>query len=244
MVDRKVQDMQVFRNEDTHLTLEQTKAERRFDMHYRPTYGFGGDRIDDYHRWLATAPRHHTGMLNLGIDGWLLPADALKLYEMAYFADDILELGTFMGLSTTILANAVANSGRRRPVITVDVSSQFTEAARNGLAHRKVPGRENVHLFTTDSGEAMRTMQRELRRYSFVFVDASHQYEDVKDVCSFMHDVLLPGGFCLFHDYNDPRNGQADELDYGVYQGVNEGLTSGCFEFHGIFGCTGLFRRN
>ena len=243
MAARSVPDMQVFRNESTYLTLEETQIERRFDMPYRPTYGFGGEYIDKYHRWLATAPRHDTGMLNIGVDGWLLPADALKLYEMAYFSGDILELGTYMGLSTTILANAIANSGRPRPVVTVDISVQCTESARTGLARRKVPGRENVHLFTTNSGEAMRTMQRESRRYSFVFLDASHRYEDVKDVCSLMHDVLLPGGFCLFHDYNDPRNGAPDVPDYGVYQGVNEGLAPDCFEFHGIFGCTGLFRR-
>jgi len=231
-------------NSDTFLTLEETKIERRFDMPYRKTYAFEGEYIDQYHRWLATAPRHETGMLDIGIDGWMLPADALKLYEMAYFSGDILELGTFMGLSTTVLANAIANSGRPRPVVSIEVSQELTNVAREGLVRRKVAGRKNIHFFTVGSSEAMRTMQREARRYSFIFVDASHAYEDVKDTCLFMPDVLLPGGFCLFHDYNDPRNGMADVNDYGVYQAVEDGLAKDCFEFHGIFGCTGLFRRS
>jgi Methyltransferase domain len=152
-------------------------------------------------------------------------------------------LAFFMGLSTTLLANAVVHSLTPRPIVSIDLSPNCAQMARAGLESRKVPGREYVHLFTTSSGEAMRTMQRERRLYSFVFVDASHEYEHVKDTCSLMHDVLLPGGFCLFHDYNDSRNGNPEVAEYGVYQGVRDGLAEEHFDFYGVFGCTGLFRR-
>ncbi len=47
----------------------------------------------------------------------------------------------------------------------------------------------------------------------------------------------------LFHDYNDQRNIMPDVADYGVFQGVRDGLAPGQFEFYGVFGCAGLFRR-
>ena len=50
-------------------------------------------------------------------------------------------------------------------------------------------------------------------------------------------------GFALFHDFNDPRNSMEEVADYGVYQGVMDGLRTDRWEFWGIYGCTGLFRR-
>ena len=76
------------------LTLEQTRADFRFRAPYRKTYPFPGPFIDAPHAALAAA-KTQAGMIDIGIPGWLLPADACKLYEMAYFAaGDCLELGT------------------------------------------------------------------------------------------------------------------------------------------------------
>lgn len=37
-------------------------------------------------------------IINIGIDGWLLLADAMKLYELTYFCPgDVIELGTYRG---------------------------------------------------------------------------------------------------------------------------------------------------
>ena len=60
--------------------------------------------------------------------------------------------------------------------------------------------------------------------------------------CRLLPGVLEPGAFCLFHDYNDPRNADPLDDDYGVYQGVTDGLAPARFSFWGIYGCTGLFR--
>jgi len=74
----------LYRNAATALTLEQTAVDRRFDMPFRPTFSYAGGFINPEHAAFATCPTRH-GMIDVGIDGWLLPADALKLYEMAYF---------------------------------------------------------------------------------------------------------------------------------------------------------------
>jgi hypothetical protein len=51
---------------------------------------------------------------------------------------------------------------------------------------------------------------------------------------------MVPGAFCLFHDYNDPRNLPGIE-SYGVYQGVRDGLPKDEFDF--FIGCPDGIRR-
>ena len=60
--------------------------------------------------------------IDVGIRGWSQHDDALKLYEMAFFAEgDILELGCFEGLSTSIVAQAIADADRSRKMHTIDL---------------------------------------------------------------------------------------------------------------------------
>jgi hypothetical protein len=54
--------------------------------------------------------------------------------------------------------------------------------------------------------------------------------------------IVGSGGFCLFHDFNDRRNEDPDEPDYGVHRAVADGLDPESFEFYGIYGCSGLYR--
>ena len=79
-------------------------------------------------------------------------------------------------------------------------------------------------------------------RFGFAFVDHAHDYPSVVGVCAALAAVLRPGAFCLFHDFNDFRNADPAYQDYGVYQGVADGLEKGRFEFWGIYGCCGLYR--
>lgn len=236
---------QLIRHEHTYLSLEATQEDKRLICPFQKTISYDGVFIDQAHHRLALSPLHDNGqMINLGIEGWLLLADALKLYEMAYFCGgDILELGTFKGLSTSIMAEASSNNGREFSIVTVDLDPAVSEAAKSGMEVRCSPGRANVHFFVFDAGQFVRNLAEADRRFEFVFVDHSHAYEHVRDTCVSLHRVLKPGCFVLFHDYNDPRNADTSNQDYGVYQGVNDGLSSREFEFWGIYGCTGLFRR-
>jgi len=63
----------------------------------------------------------------------------------------------------------------------------------------------------------------------------------VRHACEDLKTLIRPGGFALFHDYNDSRNG--NDPDYGVYQAVVDTFADGSFEFYGAYGCTGLYRR-
>ena len=229
-------------NLDTFLSLEATSRDLRLQAGYKKTYDFPGEFIDGYHQWLSRCPKHPYHMIDIGIEGWLFPADALKLYEMAYFAGDILEIGTYRGLSTTVMANAIFNSARPRHIITCDLDPVCVAESRIGFRIRNVPDRELHHFFPFEGTEFVKHLGAHERRFSFVFVDHSHNYEHVLGVCQNLPSVVESGAFVLFHDYNDPRNLTHIE-NYGVYQGVHDGLDKKMFDFFGVFGCTGLFRR-
>ena len=228
------------RHPGSRLTLRQTATDRRFSMPYRKTYKFAGTFIDARHRHLSECPRRE-GMIDLGIPGWLLPADALKLYELVYFCGgDVLELGTYRGLSASVALDASVAAGLANTLISIDLDPFARDAGAATVRGR--PGGERAHFFATSADEALTTFTRAERRFSFCFIDHSHRYEHVRSACQLLPGVLEPGSFCLFHDYNDPRNAQADDLDYGVYQGVRDGLDPTLFRFWGVYGCTGLFR--
>jgi predicted O-methyltransferase YrrM len=229
------------RNESTYLTLAQTSDDKRHGCPYFKTYGFEGDYINDEHARLA-AHLQPTGMIEYGIEGWLLAADAQKLYEMAFFADgNILELGTYRGLSAAVMCAAVHASGGSGQIISVDLDLHSPEAAKRSLADR--PGADRAHFFVVDGTKAILDQAAAKQTYAFAFIDHSHTYEHVHDACLRLHRVISIGGFALFHDFNDPRNTAKDALDYGVYQGVMDGLDPRLWQFWGIYGCTGLFRR-
>lgn len=217
---------------------------------FRPTYPFASPYIDRTHREIGSLPLQDGALIAMKdrrwfgrvIPGWLRPADALKLYEMAFFADgEILELGSFHGLSTAILAKACRNSAPAKRVHSVDLDPNCSAATRATL--RRLGLERFVTLQSQDATSALREMADSRRTFAFVFVDHSHAYQPVLEVCRLLHRILQPGGFCLFHDYNDIRNQDASDGDYGVYQAILDGLNPEQFTFYGIFGCTGLYRR-
>jgi predicted O-methyltransferase YrrM len=232
----------MFSNADTVVPFNQLGLVGR---PYKPTFAFNGDFINDHHRFYATCPVNGI-CIDIGIVGWLQQADALKLYEMAYFAKgDILELGCHKGLSTSILSQANYDTGRKKRIITNDLSGDCIQHTRKTLTDRNLA--DGVDFQQGDSAQVCRQLIRQRRRFDFVFIDHSHDYVPVLEVCQELKALVNPGGLCLFHDYNDSRNRAPDDQDYGndkygVYQGVDHGLARGAFEFYGCFGCTGLFR--
>jgi hypothetical protein len=233
--------LELTRHESTFLTLDQTSNDRRFEMPYVRTFNFPGEFIGDQHRGLVSNIGPN-GMIDTGVEGWLLPADALKLYEMVYFCGgDVLELGTYRGLSASICIQASEAADLHNVIVSIDLNPDEIARAQSNLAGKH--GFERVNFFAVEAGEAVRGLARAKRMFNFAFIDHSHAYEHVYDVCRSLHRVLQLGAFALFHDFNDPRNSASNAPDYGVYQGVLDGLDERRFEFWGIYGCTGLFRR-
>ncbi len=216
---------------------------------YSQTFEFPGEFINESHKLFSTCPvregilieirdRPTTGSI---IEGWLRRADALKLYEIAYFVSgDILELGSYHGLSTSILARAALDSPHKKNIFSIDLDMENVKKTNEHLHEMGL--KSNVITMCGDALTITRGLVSAGPRFDFVFVDHSHAYEAVYPVCRELGGVLKPGGFCLFHDFNDARNREAEEKDYGVYQAVVGGLDPERFDFYGVYGCAALYR--
>lgn len=210
---------------------------------YRKTFRFDGDLIDARHRAIAEAPGGRLGVpvcVDLGIDGYLQRADALKIYEMARLGEgDVLEIGTHFGLSASIIAGALEARGSGR-LETVDFIDFTTADAKRNLEGR--PGADRVTFTVMDGTRRMAELAAEGRRFGYVFIDHWHGYQATYDAARLLPGVLSPGGFVQFHDFVDSQNADPSHF-YGVTQAV---LDTVCqdrrFLFCGVFGCTGLFR--
>jgi predicted O-methyltransferase YrrM len=232
-------------HKDTYMSLEELGT--RLPA-YLPTFSFPGGYIDEAHRFYSMCPVRDGALIQVSagpcgsiIEGWLRREDALKLYEMAYsVGGDILELGSYHGLSTSILSTANRNSPKGKSIYTVDLSSSCVATTLHNLRAMELD--HKVQAVCSDALVAVRDLAEESREFEFVFVDHSHAYEPVRAVCAELRKIVSAGGFCLFHDFNDPRNRDSKNSDYGVYTAVLDGLSLREFEFYGVFGCAALYR--
>lgn len=220
-------------------TFEELK---RFDNSYRPTREIPNKFINDDHARIADMPTHGVKISHL-IEGSQRIEDALKLYEMAYFAKaDILELGCENGLSTYFMSSANHASGLKKTIYTVDISEEKVIKTLENLARFK--WETNVIAKRSGATEYCEEMIQRGKKFDLIFVDHSHTYKDVLGVSKLFHLLCLNEGFVLYHDFYDSRNFDPSDKDYGVFQAVIEGLNPSQFTFLGIFGCIGMFQFN
>lgn len=213
---------------------------------YRPTFPQAGPFINAQHHAFTAVPLKGI-LIDIGVPGWLRPADALKLYELAYHCTgDILELGTSRGLSALVMASALRDAGRAGQLVTVELRSAISEQARQNLAERELADR--VDFRVGDAASHCATLLDERRQFGLVFVDHSHAYEPMVTACKQLPELVIPGGFVVFHDFADRRNSRRRNIgesgeEYGVYGAVEDALNKDAFSFYGIYGCCGVFRR-
>jgi hypothetical protein len=142
-------------------------------------------------------------------------------------------------LSTSILARAVKDARSGRSITTVDANALYSAEARKVL--QPFPF---VRLVIADASTHCRYSQQRGERFALVFVDHSHSYDDVSKVCRLLPAILVvKNGFALFHDFNDRRNNDPADPNYGVSIAVIDHLSAAEFEFFGIFGCSALYKR-
>ena len=210
---------------------------------YVRTFRFPGDAIDGYHARLATAPLGRKGVnfgVDIGLDGYLARAEAMKLYELAYFASgDALELGTYMGLSASIVGSALRHRGGGQ-LDTCDISKDYSAAARHAL--RWHPARPFIRFHTGDAPAFLDRMIAEERTFGLIFVDHWHGYEATREVVVKLPQLVAPGGLAMFHDYNDPC-ARDPSHPHKVFQAVQDGLDKDMFELCCVVASSAVFRR-
>lgn len=174
------------------------------------------------------------------LPGWLLDDDALKLYELAHAAlGPILEIGTYRGKSTILMAIALRDAGRPGPIVSLDVDGEGLEAARAEAAERGLADRIAL---VRGTAEALMRSRPEFAP-TFVFLDGDHSRRGVARDLRALEAGVPQGALLLFHDFNDRRNADPGEPDYGVTQAVEESWVVRDCAFGGVFGACGLYVR-
>lgn len=213
------------------------------DTSFVPSYDYGGTYIDATHEKLAHTELTQEGLQGfVDVQGWLHPADALKLYELAYLTPcDVLELGCATGLSSCIISQALITAGTGHRFFTSDLDPGQCRTTASNL--RRLGLEHNVSIACADATSLLAALALEGKTFGLVFIDHSHAGEVVADAAWLLRKVVTPGGFALFHDYHDYRNCEPDYPEYGVAQGVERGIDHDAFEFMMIVGCSALYRR-
>jgi len=139
-----------------------------------------------------------TGKIN--VQGFLHEAEMEKLVELG-INKDVLEVGSFMGLSAYCFAIAAksvmcvdtfsANTAGQQQMETLQTLAAFDEAvARFANVKRFVGTSERAAGFYGIPGQ-----------FDLVFLDAMHTYEDVKADIDRWWPRVRNGGMMAFHDY-------------------------------------------
>jgi tetratricopeptide (TPR) repeat protein len=168
------------------------------------------------------------------IPGWLsdgeadlLSASVVRAVPLAIAKHaGILELGSFFGRSTVLIAETLRRLGTAIPFTAVDPHKEYEfggvpDTYQAFLANLRQHGVE--HLV-----RVVRGLSHELEwdaPLALLFIDALHDYDSVRRDHELFDRFVVPGGLIAFHDY----------FDYcpGVVQHVDEVLASGALELAG-----------
>jgi predicted O-methyltransferase YrrM len=173
------------------------------------------------------------------VPGMLRPEDEEKLYELALKTEGpILEIGTYRGRSTTIMAFG-ARAGAGALLVSVDVDPAAQRAAAEAL---RAHGTDRHVLLVRGSAAAA------LRRLAgltptLTFLDGDHSTSGVARDLAALEPAVPCGGLLLFHDFADPRNEDPAVREIGVKQGIRASWVQSQCEFVGEYGACGLFKR-
>jgi len=152
--------------------------------------------------------------------GWLDPKEGKKLFELAQEKPNfgvVVEIGSYEGKSTICLAQGNKLASQEK-VYAVDNFRGDKYVGENPLMFEKfIKNLEEFKLervvqpIKSDSVAASKKFKKPVR---LLFIDASHDYEDVKRDFSAWFPLVAAGGLIVFHDatYFDGIKRFADEL--------------------------------
>ena len=174
------------------------------------------------------------------VDGWLLPEDVFKLYDLAYAAaGPILEIGTYHGRSTIVMALALKDAGNPVPLVSLDVDPEALHAAGENARRKGVAGR--ITLVRGTAAAFFRATTGFVP--AVVFVDGDHSAAGAARDLRVLEPHVADGGLLFLHDYGDPRDPDPGEAEFGVSEAVARTWVARQCDQLGVFGVGGLFRR-
>lgn len=113
----------------------------------------------------------------------------------------VLQLGTWMGFSTIVFADALKRSSaihKNAPTLdTVECNIGVHQRARSFI--KRAQHEDIVRFHDGDSTDAV-VIKKLLPEYDFIYVDSSHAYEETVMEIGLYYPRLRVGGFMAFHD--------------------------------------------
>lgn len=161
------------------------------------------------------------------IEGWMQFSELQWLYNTAKDKDNILEVGSWKGKSTHALL-----SGTKGHVTAVDCwkgSGDSKDATYwigqqediLSIFKKNVEGFDNLNIHTGYSPNVSKDFLDE--QYDMIFIDAGHEYEEVKADIEAWLPKVKPGGIICGHDYQTNWPGVLKAVDekFGHPDGVD-----------------------
>lgn len=138
--------------------------------------------------------------VSIGVRGFLHNLEADRLVELAA-GKDVCEVGAFCGLSAWLMGMSA------KSLVSIDHFSSATDGQRH-TGHlttledykRSVSRYSNVKPPVIATSEQAAPMFPDAS-FDFIFIDADHSYEAVRDDIQRWWPKLKPGGTMAFHDY-------------------------------------------
>jgi hypothetical protein len=151
-----------------------------------------------------------------GIPGWLAPQEAAYLYNVGFQSEgNILELGTYFGKSTYLMARGIRDAGKSHQIITVDIHHRgidpntskpliLAEDSPLGVCRSlKEHGLEDVVIQMIGWTHACVPLLN-FAPIKTVFIDAGHDYESCSKDFLAVRRQLPPQQrlLLMFHDHS------------------------------------------
>ena len=162
------------------------------------------------------------------IPGWLMPVEADYLYRVGYQSGvkNIVEIGTYFGKSTYLIAQGISDGGAAALLITIDVHFRGVdpESQRPVILAEDAP----LALLSTIKGYDLDRIVVPMLGWSdlcvsmidfanvgAVFIDGSHEFEEVVRDFRGVRGRMSPGTDLLFmfHDYHPDFPGVVRAVD-------------------------------
>lgn len=168
-------------------------------------------------------------MIGYGSNPMISVLEGEVLFELAKKSEKaIVELGTWCGRSTCCLAKG-SRMGNKVSVYAISLFSlQNWKNFEKNIADRNL--QDTIKVFNMKSSEAPNLVKEEI---GLLFVDASHNYDDVTNDIKKWVPKVVTGGIILFHDYTNPAY-------QGVTKAVDEAVEKGIIEINKTFHKTAI----
>ena len=187
------------------------------------------------------------------IEGWFDFESTYKdMVENAKDGDHFVEIGAWLGKSTSYMAVEIANSNKKIKFDAVDT----WEGSPDEEGHQEFIRNLGMSLYkkfiinmmpVLDYVNPVRGLSEDVSKLykddslDFVFLDASHDYESVKKDIECWFPKVKPGGVIAGHDYNDVGTPGVEWV--GVVKAVNEKFGNDKIEVRKVHAGTWIYKK-